>query len=247
MSRPSSYNWEGREKSAGQICSEDLGTAELTFKTNPGKSRSRGVKTKVTPLLEPEVKPGMRNCLFWQGMDTIQKKVKQIEKKTRNASLWTAGFSHQSLTCLSKLICPSWTMFAGTNPASLTNSQGQGCFGKAHLPFTSHDSTHLVFLPVSTSSFTSQSKENFVCHGHQAACQAILSSARSHWSLPFAVCLNQQMSNHEEYTIFLIPIKGPTSTNAAHLTTFFLLISAPSSQPCSLKPNSLLTPRVSLL
>lgn len=126
MSRPSSYNWEGREKSAGQICSEDLGTADLTFKTNPGESRSRGVKTKDAPLSEPKVKPGMRNCLLWQGMDTIPKKVKQIEKKNRNASLWTAGFSHQSLTCLSKLICPSWTMFAGPNPAALTNSQGQG-------------------------------------------------------------------------------------------------------------------------
>lgn len=146
MSRPSSYTWEGREKSAGQICLEDLGTAELTFKTNPGESRSRGVKMKDAPLSETEVKPGVRNCLLWQGMDTIPKKVKQIEKKNRNASLRTAGFSHQSLTCLSKLICLSWAMFAGPNPAALTNSQGQGCFGKAHLPFTSHDGTASGFL-----------------------------------------------------------------------------------------------------
>lgn len=41
--------------------------------------------------------------------------------------------------------------------------------------------------------------------------------------------------------------RSPTSRNAAHLTTFSILISAPCSQPRSLKPNSLLAPRVSLL
>lgn len=140
-------------------------------------------------------------------------------------------------------------MFAGTNPAALTNSQGQGCFGKAHLPFTSMTVQHLVFLSVSISSLTSQSKEHFVRHGHQAACRTVLSSARSRKSLfPVLHCLSKPV-NVKPRRRYNLPYtnRGPTSTNAAHRTTFFILTSAPSSQPRSLKPNSLLAPRVSHL
>lgn len=108
---------------------------------------------------------------------------------------------------------------------------------------------HLVFLPVSISSLTSQSKEHFVHHGHQAACRTMLSSARSRKSLfPVLHCLSKPV-NVKPWRRYNLPYtnRSPTSRNAAHLTTFFILISAPCSQPCSLKPNSLLVPRVSLL
>lgn len=162
MSRPSSYNWEGREKSAGQICSEDLGTADLTFKTNPCESRSRGVKTKDAPLSEPKVKPGVRNCLLWQGMDTIPKKVNKLKRKTEMPlygplafliKAWHASpswFAHPEQCLLGPIQQPSPT------------AKARGCFGKAHLPFTSHDGTASGFL-ASIHSIPHFSKQRTFC------------------------------------------------------------------------------------
>lgn len=115
--------------------------------------------------------------------------------------------------------------------------------------FHFHDGTASGFL-ASIHFIPHFSKQRTFCSpGHQAACRTVLSSARSRKSLfPVLQCLSKPV-NVKPRRRYNLPYtnRGPTSTIAAHLTTFFIQTSAPSSQPRSLKPNSLLAPRVSRL
>ena len=177
-------------------------TEQSSFpKLKQAKAEADGTKMQEAPSPEREVKPGMRNCLLWQGMDILPMKVKQIEKKNESASLRAAGFSHHSPHASpSWFTHPEWYLLRVIQQP-YTTAKAWTAFVKVHLPHSPLTTEqHLVFLPTFISSLTSQRDEHFVWYDYPVACRAMPSSAgsQSHESVPFTVCLAQQMWSHDK-------------------------------------------------
>lgn len=173
---------------------------------------------KEAPLLEREVKPGMRNCFLWQVIDTTPVKGRLIKKKARNASLRTAGFSHQSLACLSKLICPSCMMCAGKpscpTAKACTALWRSTCPSHLSRVYSIWLSCQFLFHP----SLTPQTAMHLRWPSSHTQSHALLSQVPEVTGIHALHCLSTPATVNPWRRYMLVAVWGPTNTNAAHLT-----------------------------